>query len=122
MTDREFLQERLRTLQSLTGGAARLSGGSSGLQNALQANWLAEQRLLTRILAEPGDVRATLARWQERTQAFVDQNPSRTEWTDAHGNTWQAAQVLTLLHDLHGRLEALDQPLEFAGEEEDDDE
>lgn len=122
MNDREFVQERLRTLESLTGGAARLSGGSSGLQNVLQANWLAEQRLLTRILAEPGDVRATLARWQERTQAFADQNPNRAGWTDAHGNTWQAAQVLTLLNDLHGRLEALDQPLEFTNDEEDDDE
>jgi hypothetical protein len=122
VTDREFLQERLRTLQSLTGGAARLSGGSSGLQSTLQANWLAEQRLLTRILAEPGDVRTTLARWQERTQAFVDQNPERAGWTDAQGHSWQAAQVLTQLHDLSGRLETLNQPIEFADDEEDDDE
>lgn len=121
MTDREFLQERLRTLESLTGGAARLSGGRAGLQNTLQANWLAEQRLLTRILAEAGDVRVTLGRWHDRTQAFINQNPDRTGWTDAHGNTWQAAQVLSLLQDLRGRLEALDQPVDFAGDEEDDD-
>lgn len=122
MTDQEFLQERLRTLESLTGGAARLSGGKLGLQNALQTNWLAEQRLLTRILAERGDVRVTLRRWQERTQAFVDQNPSRAGWTDAHGNAWQAAQVLSLLHDLQARLDALDQPLDFAEDEEEGDE
>ncbi len=122
MTERAFLQERLRTLESLTGGAARLSGGSAGLQNSLQANWLAEQRLLARMLAEPGDVRATLVRWQERTQAFVSQNPNRTGWTDAQGTTWQAAQVLTLLHDLQARLEALDQPPEFVEDEEEDDE
>lgn len=122
MTDRALLQERLRTLESLTGGAARLSGGSAGLQNTLQANWLAERSLLARMLAEPGDVRATLVRWQERTQAFVSQNPNRTGWTDAQGTTWQAAQVLTLLHDLQARLEALDQPLEFVEDEEEDDE
>lgn len=120
MTDREFLQERQRTLESLTAGAARLSGGNPGLQNTLQANWLAEQRLLTRILAESGDVRATLARWQERTQSFVSQNPTRTGWTDAQANTWQAAQVLTILQDLQARLEALDQPLEVAEEDEDE--
>ncbi len=120
MTDREFLVERLHTLESLTAGAARLSGGNPGLQNTLQANWLAEQRLLTRILAEPGDVRATLTRWQERTQSFVSQNPSRTGWTDGQGNHWQAAQVLLLLQDLQARLQEHDQPLEFAGEDDDD--
>ena len=118
MTDREFLQERLRTLESLIGGAARLSGGNPGLQNTLQANWLAEQRLLARILAEPGDVRGTLGRWQERTASFVAQNPSRSGWTDAQGNAWQAAQVLALLRDLETRLEALDQPLDLEEDEE----
>ncbi len=122
MTDREFLQERLRTLHSLTGGAARLSGGNPGLQGALQANWLAEERLLARILAEPGEVRVTLTRWQERTQAFVHHNPDRPSWTDGQGSTWLAAQVLALLADLHARLEALDQPVEFADDEGDNDE
>lgn len=118
MTDREFLQTRLKTLQSLTGAAAVLKGGgASGLQNKLHAAWETEQRLLARILAEPGDLAQIIGAWETRTQAFIAKNPSREGWSDAQGHAWNASQVLALLGDLQQRLEAMKQPEEF--EEED---
>jgi len=119
MTDREFLQTRLKTLQSLTGAAAVLKGGgTSGLQSKLHAAWETEQRLLTRILAEPGDLVHTIGAWQTRTEAFLAKNPGRDGWSDAQGHAWNAAQVLALLGDLQQRLEAMKQPEEFEEEGE----
>ena len=119
MTDREFLETRLKTLQSLTSAAAVLKGGgASGLQNKLHVAWEAEQRLLARILAEPGDLVQTIGAWQTRTQAFVAKNPGRDGWSDAQGHAWNASQVLALLSDLQQRLEALKQPEEFEEEGE----
>ena len=118
MTDREFLQARLKTLHSLTETAAVLKGGgASGLQSKLHAAWEAEQRLLTRILAEPGDLVQTISAWQTRTQAFMAKNPGREGWTDAQGHAWNASQVLALLGDFQQRLEALKQPDQFEEEE-----
>ena len=118
MTDREFLQTRLKTLQSLTGTAAVIKGGgASGLQNKLHAAWETEQRLLTRILAEPGDLVQTIGAWQTRTQAFMTKNPGREGWSDAQGHAWNASQVLALLADLQQRLESLQHVDEFEEEE-----
>jgi len=119
MTDREFLETRLKTLQSLTGAAAALKGGgASGLQGKLHAAWEAEHRLLARILAEPGDLAQTISAWQTRTQAFIAKNPGREGWSDAQGHAWNASQVLALLSDLQQRLEAMKQPEEFEEEGE----
>lgn len=119
MTNREFLQTRLKTLQSLTSAAAVLTGGgASGLQNKLHAAWEAEQRLLARILAESGDVTQTLSAWQARTQAFVAKNPGREGWSDAQGHAWNAQLVLALLADLQQRLESLQKADEFEEDEE----
>ncbi|MFZ1267845.1 MAG: hypothetical protein WAU95_15385 [Anaerolineae bacterium] len=119
MTDREFLQARLKTLQSLTGTSAVLKGsGVSGLQNKLHAAWELEQRLLARILTEPGDLAQTISAWQTRTQAFVAKYPDREGWTDAQGHAWNASQVLALLTDVQQRLDALKQPDEFEEEGE----
>ena len=119
MTDREFLQARLKTLQSLTGTSAVLKGsGVSGLQNKLHAAWELEQRLLARILAEPGDLAQTISAWQTRTQAFIAKNPGREGRSDAQGHAWNASQVLALLTDVQQRLDALKQPDEFEEEGE----
>lgn len=119
MTDREFLQTRLKTLQSLTGAVAVLKGGdASGLQSKLHAAWELEHRLLARILAEPGDLAQTIGAWQTRTQTFVAKYPDREGWTDAQGHAWNASQVLALLTDVQQRLDALKQPDEFEEQEQ----
>jgi len=106
---REALAGRAQVLGSLTAAGA-IRGGAAELTGSLQAGWLAERRLIDRILADtPGDqsVFTTLDRWEERTRAF-SQKAGRTDaaWTDKQGEAWRADQVLGLIADLRDRLSA----------------
>lgn len=106
---REALASRAQTLGTLTAAGA-IRGGGPELTGSLHAGWLAERRLIERILAETASeqsVFATLDRWEERTRVF--QQKSGTDdaaWSDKQGERWRADQVLGLILDLRDRLSA----------------
>ena len=124
MDERQILGQRLATLDALLEGSGGLSGsGASALGERLRSGWAAERRLIQRLLDESagGDLRATMALWQERTAGFLarasDPEPA---WTDGAGQRWEARAVLGLLADIAERLDSwqlADEPLEDDGPE-----
>lgn len=110
MTEREIIEQRIRTLDGLLqapGGPLGAAGGQ--LADRLSEGWRAEQRLLNRILDESKgkSLRATISLWQERTSAFAESSDDeRPSWRDREGNVWDAIEVLRILEDLDRRLEA----------------
>lgn len=109
MNERTVLEQRVTTLDGLIDAGGLLGPAGAALGQQLRSSWEEERRLLRRILAETGgdDVRATLALWTARTEAFVaqsgDPNPG---WQDRDGHRWDAQQVLSLLADTVERLDA----------------
>lgn len=118
MNERRVLQQRADTLRSLLEASDNVLGpAGASLSARLRENWVAELRLVRRLLEETLDdnVRSTIALWQERTAAFLDRaaDPS-PGWTDRSGAHWDAVQVLSLLEDTVERLDSwllADEPL-----------
>lgn len=114
MDVRPLVHEHLRALTTLLRSApppTRTADGWEGGDDDLEAAALrvtleVQQRLLRRILSEPGDPTATVLAWRERTEAFCNRYPEREGWTDRQGETWNAQEVLRAI-DLF--LEQLDQ-------------
>jgi hypothetical protein len=125
MNERTVLEQRITTLDDLVAAGGVLGPAGASLGQRLRSGWEVERRLLGRIVAEtPGDdVRATLALWQARTEAFVAKSDAEAPgWTDKEGNHWDAREVLALLDDTVERLDAwlaADEPF-TAGDDEDD--
>ncbi len=106
---REALASRALTLGTLTAAGA-IRGGGAELTGSLHAGWLAERRLIERILAETAaeqSVFATLDHWEDRTRAFQQRSGTAdAAWSDKQGERWRADQVLGLILDLRDRLSA----------------
>lgn len=106
---REALASRALTLGTLTAAGA-IRGGGAELAGSLHAGWLAERRLIERILAETAaeqSVFATLDHWEDRTRAFQQRSGTAdAAWSDKQGERWRADQVLSLILDLRDRLSA----------------
>lgn len=106
---REALASRAQTLGTLTAAGA-IRGGGAELTGNLHAGWLAERRLIERILAETAgeqSVFATLDHWENRTRAFQQRSGAAdAAWSDKQGERWRADQVLSLILDLRDRLSA----------------
>ncbi|HQZ72595.1 MAG TPA: hypothetical protein PK826_14840 [Anaerolineae bacterium] len=106
---REALASRAQTLGTLTAVGA-IRGGGPELTGSLHAGWLAERRLIERILADTlteQSVFATLDHWEDRTRAFQQKaGMPDAGWTDKQGEPWRADQVLGLILDLRDRLSA----------------
>lgn len=106
---REALASRAQTLGTLTAAGA-IRGGGAELTGNLHAGWLAERRLIERILAETAgeqSVFATLDHWEDRTRAFQQRSGAAdAAWSDKQGERWRADQVLSLILDLRDRLSA----------------
>lgn len=119
MDEKTVLDHRLATLNGLLDAPGGPLGSNAGELGArLRADWLAEQRLLSRLLAETSgdDVRATIESWRRRTEAFVARsNDPSPHWTDKEGITWDAHQVLALLE---GAQERIDRWLGVSGHSE----
>jgi hypothetical protein len=109
MNEREILQHRMATLDSLLAVPAPLIGSAGGSLNAqLAERWRAERRLLDRLLLESpdGGVAATVDLWQTRTERFIaSSSDSIPGWTDSQGNAWNAQLVRELLDEVRDRLE-----------------
>jgi hypothetical protein len=109
LDEKTVLDHRLTTLNGLLDAPGGPLGSNAGdLGARLRADWLAEQRLLSRLLAETSgdDVRATIQSWRRRTEAFVARSSDPSpHWTDKEGITWNARQVLTLLDDAQERID-----------------
>ena len=106
--ERAVLVQRVSTLKSLLEGDVIIGAAGAALGQRLRGSWVAEQRLLQRILAETlgDDVRATLGLWQARTEAFVARSGVEAPgWTDGEGVRWEAVTVLAILADTVERLD-----------------
>lgn len=111
MTERDVLQQRVSTLQSLLESPGGPFGSKAApLASKLAGRWRAELMLIARILEdcpEGQDLQRTLDLWQARTSAFMSTSDAdRPGWSDRQGRAWDAIEVLEILADIHDRLRA----------------
>jgi len=109
VNQRTVLEHRIGTLEGLLAAPGGPLGPNAGpLGDRLRGDWLAELRLLQRLLAEtPGDdVRPTIGQWRDRTRAFAARGATAgASWSDKQGNEWSADTVLRLLDETEDRVD-----------------
>mgnify|MGYP000930301028 FL=1 len=124
-SDREALQELLKTVKPLASQGlqrpAGVTGGPSSLVSTLTERWATKGRLIERLLQE-GEPRLALEQFETRTREFTEKYPDRAGWTDKAGQEWRADLVLQSCEEIRDHLDSWDvSDDDFADEEPDSD-
>ncbi len=110
-SDREALQELLKTVKPLASQGLKrppgVTGGPTTLVSTLTERWTTKQRLIERLLQED-DPRQALDQFETRTREFVTKYPDRPGWTDKAGQEWRADLVLQSCEEIHDHLDSWD--------------
>lgn len=122
MSDREALEDLLKTVKPLAmSGLKRPAGmgGQTALAGTLAERWSTKQRLIERLLQEE-DAREALDRFETRTREFVERNPTLSGWRDKAGQPWRADLVLETCDEVRIHLDSWDAEDDFDDDSPDD--